>query len=453
MLIIEGRKLLTQTQQENTMPRHETFYQSGPEGSGSSAIDQSPSENRENRENQRLNENLQDAIDAGDPFSQESQQATTENTTDANTVGTAQDTPRRLDLANRYKRETTSEQAEPTKNTVETNIENATSRLENLEGRGAEIRGKMKEKLRSTGKAIGNYIRRTGDLVLGATVTGAEKTRSYMQSSAQLAGEVKDAASQRVAQRHDRSERKRLAKERSKSDEFNTAKADEAELLAGVRAGDAKTFNYMPRGTKNERAGRRQAKQEAVDAAHAEALSMKPEEDQAAAERAAEQERIEQAAREDAERQAKEDAEYDAAADEAETFLKRLKGRKDLSITDIRRLYNDEFGTNNEEHVQAAYDESFNVFLGKKTRQAVRAARIAKGRAKAKELRTKAYEATRDTVRNSETYQRATSRSRKIGKAVVRFASRSLGAARAAKTAWQESAPKPTAESEPTNNE
>ena len=404
------------------------------------------------------------------------------------------------------------------KNPAETTVENATSRLESYEGRGAEIRGKIKDKLCSVGRAAGNLIRRNSDRFLGATVVGAEVT-------AEFASDIKDAASQRLAQRQDRRERRKARKERAKNEQFMAAKADEASLLAGVRPGDAETFNYMPRESKNERAGRRAAKQEAVDAAHTEALELNRQYDQAHAasvydeaqaanklrnehiealqlndqydktyaeqklwidaadktknpdaafatpanfnevQRAAfdranreaidtkHEEALEMQAQMDAERQAKEDAEYDAAYDKAEEFLKQFKGREH-NIDDIRRAIRDEFGKelrSGKEYITGAIGDAVEVFEGKKSKQAARAARIAKGRAKIQETRIKMYEKGRDTVRNSEAYQRASGIKQRVGKAITRFATR----ARMTRDAWRDSkaATAPTGETESSTNE
>ena len=370
---------------------------------------------------------------------------------------------------------------QPSPNPAESTVISATSRLETLEGRGAEIRTNAKDTLRNTGRTIGNFIRRNGDRAIGATVIGAEK-------AVEFAATFKYAASERLSQRQARRERTRTNKERAKSEEYNNAKQDEAEILASVQAGDAETFNYMPDGSKLEQAGRDAAKREAVDAAHSEALNLNTQYDTAyenqktwinaaderkdpkwmatpvnyndvqrsAVDRANREmldSRYEEALIEAEARQEREDAEYDKAREEAEDFLEQFKGKKDVSITDVRRVYKEKFGTTNSEHIQAAYDEAFSVFIGTKKPAAIRAARIKKGREKITALRRQ-YETSRDTVRSSETYQKARSLTSKIGKTISRFAKRTAKAASAARDAWHESKPvSPATESEPSTNE
>lgn len=224
---------------------------------------------------------------------------------------------------------------------------------------------------------------------------------------------------------------------------YDKAKVAEANRLERGRKKNPDTFNRELRGNSLEQAAQRKARSEKIESDHEEALATKAEEDAAAEERR------------EVERRAKERAEYDATVSKVEDFLKQFKGRKDKGFTEVRQELRSKFGKEmaGDQHISDAVEDAFDVFAGKKMKKAARAERIAQSRAKAKELRTKAYESTRDAVRDSETYQRASSRTRKIGRAVVRFASRSLGAARAAKAAWQESAPKPTTESEPTDNE
>ncbi len=349
--------------------------------------------------------------------------------------------------------ESAQEQEPLAKNPTEQNVENAKTRLETLEGRGAEIRGKVTEKMKDFGRRSVSFMDRS----IGRVASGAEKMKGKLSDAREYAGDLKDAATERVSQRQARKEQRRTAKERAISDQFNTAKADEAEALSGVRTGDAETFNYMEPGTKTEQAGRQQAKQEAVDAAHEEALAMKEQEDQAATERAEERERIAQEEKEERERAEKELQESDASYTKAESYLKsKYKGRngKDLDLNAVKNELRFAFPSR-EQYILDAIEDAFNVFAGKKTKQAARAARIAKGKAKVAEVRHKSYEATRD--RSSEAYQKALSSGKKLGRSIARFSRRAATTTKvaigAARDAWKASKETLAVDTEPVTNE
>lgn len=388
----------------------------------------------------------------------------------------------RLKIAERYQRESSVDQS-PAENPVDTTVEDATSRLETIEGRGSEIRTKIKETLRSVGRSVGNFIVRNGDRALGATVVGAEKARDYTKSATEYAGDLKDAASQRYAQRVERRERREFAAQREISDQFNSAKTDEAELLSGVQAGDAETFNYMPEGTEAEQAGRRAAKQEAVDAAHEEAIERNAQYDTAyesqkewikAADERKDPEYLtvlkgfnseQRSAAERANREALESAHlealdidesweetYDTEYDKAEAFLARFKDNKDAQLTNILREFRTAFPSQENSH-QWAYNDAFDAFAGNRLKSAAKAKRIKDVRAKATEFRRATYEASRDKA--SETYQRANGARKTIGRAIARFTGRTASAVKsgfsAFHTSWQET--KAVAETEPQTNE
>lgn len=399
------------------------------------------------------------------PRKEAAPQTTNENTPD--------DGAPRLEIAERYQRESNGDQS-PAENPVDTTVEDATSRLETIEGRGSEIRTKIKETLRTVGRSVGNFIVRNGDRALGATVVGAEKARDYTKSAVEYASDLKDAASQRYAQRAERRERREFTAERATSEQFY---ADRAEAAAQQEAIDAAHEEAIDADEQYDAAyANQQALNKAADSFKNPAYSTIPEsynsEQRSAAERAnrealmdAHLEAIAEDDRRTAENEARiaeeearierEGQEYSSTYAKAEDFLAQFKGRKNTDLTEIRQALHSELSEElaSEQHHIDAIDDAFGVFTGKKIKQAVRAERIAKGRARVTELRTAAYETGRD--KTSAVYQTAKTRSKTFGKAIARFSKRTASAVKSSfsafQTSWQET--KAAAEAEPQTNE
>ena len=339
-------------------------------------------------------------------------------------------------------------------------VDAAVSRVDRARDEGDRLFESGKKILGKNGRAVAKIALASGKIVLGFTSLGMQKawqstrTRTHQYRLNRAHGKAtKEYAAYKKTTQDTAYESYQENITVARDNELADIARNELNRLDSVATGDANDFNAKPEGIADDHdAILDAAKQDRVNMAHSEALEMNEQYD---SEKAAHEARVEQELRAEEARIAKEQAEYSETYDKVEDFLKQLKGRKDMGFTEVRQALRSEFGKEmaGDQHISDAVEDAFDVFAGKKMKKAARAERIAQSRAKAKELRTKAYESTRDAVRDSETYQRASSRTRKIGRAVVRFASRSLGAARAAKAAWQESAPKPTTESEPTDNE
>jgi hypothetical protein len=372
-------------------------------------------------------------------------------------------------------------------NPSEANVANAKARVEIYRNEGA--------RLGEIGKAISKTAIESGKIGLGFASIKTQAAWASIKNRAQQyqvyrahGAALKENAAREKAARDAQDEAYASYESNIEAAEWNAEAISEVNRLRDVEVGDAKAFNATEEGlTANQASAREAAKNYVVGQAHEEALTLNTQYDTAyenqktwinaaderkdpkwmatpinfndvqrsAVDRANREmldARYEEALLEAEARQEREDAEYDKAREEAEDFLEQFKGKKDVSITDVRRLYKEKFGTTNSEHIQAAYDEAFSVFIGTKKPAAIRAARIKKSREKITKLRREAVKASGDRV--SETYQKAHSLTSRIGKAMGRFANRTAKAAGAARDAWRESKPvSPATESEPSTNE
>lgn len=356
-----------------------------------------------------------------------------------------------------------------------------------------------KDTLRSDGRVAAAKALEGSKLIAEGAALGAQ---AVIAKGRQVWGNTRERVKQYRIDREDRARTAKVKHDR----ETVTAFQNELRRLDQVRSDDPDGFNAKAKGLNKDHAKVIDlAKRVKIDQAHEEALKMNGQYDKAykdqkewinaanerkdpkwmetpknfnsaqkSASERANREEIEKSHleaikenenfdKETRERLAKEDEAYGVKVDEVSKWLKERYGSlhgKNLDLAAISNELRSAFPSS-ESHLQDAVFDAFNAFGGKKTKQAARAARIAKGSAFLKESRKKAW----DAGRNSEIYQRTASVGKISGRAIARFAKgtasiakRSFGAARAGgsamRTAWQESKPTaPTSESTPVTNE
>lgn len=350
--------------------------------------------------------------------------------------------------------ETTQEQEQQATHPADTNVENAKTRLETLEGRGAEIRGKVTEKLKDVGRHTVSRI----DRGIGRVASGVEKMRGKLTDAREYAGDLKDAAAQRIAQRQDRKERKTTAKERAQSDAYRNEQAEIAAQKAREQAESDSVYDEAHRENMNR--DWQAAKQERMDTLHEEALEENERRDQEAAEKL----------REEIEAERKKDREFKAAYENAADYLKQFSNVKQENRKDLKAVFDAKFSqSGQEDHVRAGYESAFSEFEGKMTKSQAFAKRRGEAAQVIKNARANSREAVRgaaangkERIKNSETYQKAQSLRGKLGRITSAIASKArsvgtriAGAASAgfnsARESWQ--ATTPSIEAEPVTNE
>lgn len=350
--------------------------------------------------------------------------------------------------------ESTQEQEPLAQNPAEKNVENAKTRLESLEDRGAELRGQATEKLKGICRGAVSFL----DRQIGRVASGAEKMRGKITDAREYAGDLKDAAGQRMSQRQARKERKATAKERAKSDAYRGEQAEIAAQKAREQAEADSVYDEAHRENMNR--DWQAAKQEHMDNVHEEALEENERREQEAAEKL----------REEIEAERKKDREFKAAYENAADYLKQFSNVNQENRKDLKPVFDAKFSqSGQEDHVKAAYESAFSEFEGKMTKAQAFAKRRGEAAQAIKTARTNSREAIRNAgtnskerIKNSETYQKAQSLRGKLGRMTSAIASKArsvgtriAGAATAgfnsARENWQAAAP--STEAEPVTNE